>query len=586
MARSRPSPDAAATTEADIGRDPAPGRTRLGRLAELAEEHPLWCVVAVAVVIGVGNIVWVVTHRPLGGWDVDEVGYLAEAFRWQRMVDPGAPLQVLSSVLDQDKGPLTMLVSVLVLLVGPNTVATAVVASALLHSVAAVAVAAITRRLAGPRPALVAGLVVLALPATLLTARSYQLAPAVGATLACAVWAVLASSRGRRWWPMLGFGLAVGLLMLSRTMAVAFVPGLVLGAALHLEWSRRTVRNVVASAVLALLVAAPWWWAQREPISEYLLGHGYGDAATGYGPGGLGERVGQRFLTILGAIGPVWLGLAVFIVIAAALQARRRHARPEWRTVLRSEPAVVWITVGAGAAALMSTANIGMYFELPLLVLAVPGVAALAAGLPPVTRQRVAIVTVGLSLLTLGLSAVDSGGKRDFSDPLDLAQSAVFVGLANFQRPSVDAEPRLGATDNSVRLEGMEDWWTTNLELLREVDEATGREQVVITVCGSGPLISANSFALASELDGRLREAEVHWLRTSADPTEMTEQMQPWSEGLQRVLVIVDSDAEPFPGETTVDGCVATAEGTGWEPAAAIELPDGGTATVLLHPDR
>ena len=98
--------------------------------------------------------------------------------------------------------------------------------------------------------------------------------------------------------------------------------------------------------------------------------------------------------------------------------------------------------------------------------------------------------------------------------------------------------------------------------------------------------MSANTLALASEVDGRLRDGETHWLRTSAPPEEMQVQMQPWVEGLRRVLVIVDSPAEPFPGETTVDQCHATARELGWSPAATVELPDGGAADVLIHPAR
>lgn len=588
MSLEPPPPDAVgrALPEPDEERADSASHRHLRALRTRVVRHPVLTVAVLALIIGVLNVAWTLTHRRLGGWDVDETGYVAAAFRWQRMIDPADPFRVVSSVLDQDKGPLTMLVSTVALLVGPNTLATAQVASAVLHGVGAVAVAGITNRLAGARAALVSGLVVLALPAALLTARSYQLAPAVGATLACAVWALLVSERGRRLWPMLLFGLSVGLLLLSRTMAVAFVPGLVLGTAFHLEWSRRVVRNVAIAAVVAIASAAPWWWTQREPIADYLLGHGYGDAATGYGPTGLGERFFERLLTVLGAVGPVWLGLALFIAGAAAVQVRRRHERPHWRSALRSGPAVVWFTVGAGAAALMSTANIGMYFELPLIVLAVSGLATLAAGLPPTTRRRVGAAATVLAIVSLTLSAFETGGKRDFSDPADLVQSAFFVGLANFQRPVVDADPRFGSSDNSIRRAAMDDWWDTNLAVLRGVDAAVPEEQIVVTVCGSGPLVSANTLALASEVDGRLRDGETHWLRTSAPPEEMQVQMQPWVEGLRRVLVIVDSPAEPFPGETTVDQCHATARELGWSPAATVELPDGGAADVLIHPAR
>lgn len=550
-----------------------------------AARHPVLTIAALAVVVGALNLAWTVAHRRPGGLDVDEVGYLTQAFRWQRMVDPAHPFAVYSSVLDQDKGPITMLVSVMALLVGPNTVATAMSASAILHGVSAAAVAGITNRLAGARAAIVAGLVVLALPAALLTARSYQLAPAVAAALTCAVWAVLASDRGRRLLPMLAFGIAVGALMLSRTMAIAFVPGLLVAAALHVDWTRQVVRNAVAAIAVAALVAVPWWWSQREPILDYLLGHGYGEAAEGYGPGNLVVRIPQRLLSVLGSTGLLFFLLTVLVMVLAAVQARRRHGRPTW-AMFRSNAAVVWLPVGAGMAALMSTANMGMYFELPLIVLGVAGVAALGAGLSPPAPRWLGTVAVALSVLTLGASLLDSGGKRVLSRPADFAQSAFFPGLANFQRPTIEAEPRLGSTRRDDRREAMREWWEATRVVVRSVDEQSGGSPVVQTVCGSGAQLSANSLTLAGEMDGRLQESSTHWLRTTAAPAEMEAQMQPWAEGKRRIVVLIDSEAEPFPGETTVDQCAATAAAMGWDAVSSIDLPDGGTAQVMVHPER
>jgi hypothetical protein len=564
---------------------PRKTRRRWQTIWSHVEDHPVLAVAFLAVLVGLVNIAWTAAHRRPGGLDIDEVSYLTEAFRWQRKVDPAHPFAVYSSVLDQDKGPVTMLVSVITLLVGPNTVAAAMAASAALHGVSSVAVAGITNRLAGGRAALIAGLVALSLPAALVAARSYQLAPAVGAALAMAVWALLTSSRGQRAWPMVGFGVAVGVLLLTRTMAVAFVPGLGLAAALHLDWSRRAVRNTVISVVVTLLVAGPWWWSQRESILEYLLGHGYGDAAKGYGASSLGGRVGQRVQNVVGGSAWLFVTVTIAILVGVAAQGWRRPRSVGWVDRLRSGTAVVWVTIAVGTAALISTANSGMYFELPLMVLAVSGITALGATLTPALRRPVAVVAVGAAVVTLGVSAIDSGGRRDFSQIGDIAEASFFPGLANYQFPTVEAEPRLGSQDNAVRRAAMDEWWNAARSTMHEVDSLASGGPVQVTVCGSGPQLSAGSMALVSELDQILRDMPIEWLATSAPRPQMDAGMQP-RPGWKRILVLIDSEAEPFPGEESVDRCERSAQRLMWRTSATVELPDGGTVDVMTHPDN
>jgi 4-amino-4-deoxy-L-arabinose transferase-like glycosyltransferase len=549
--------------------------------------HPLLTVAALAVVVGLVNLAWAMANRRLGGLDVDEVSYLTQTFRWHRMVDPSAPFAVPASVLDQDKGPITMLVSVAALLVGANTIATAFAASVFLHGVSAVAVAGIANRLAGSRAALVSGLVALALPAAVVAARSYQLAPAVGAGLTLAVWSLLASSRGRRLGPMLAFGASVAILLLSRTMAVSFIPGLVIAGALHLDRTKEVLRNATLSIAVAVALAGRWYWAQREPISEYLFGHGYGASAEAYGPSSIGARFERRWVMISEAVGPVLLTIGCLVVIAALVHAglRALRGRPAVAASLRSGLAVVWITVALGMAALMSTANLGMYFELPLLLLAVPGVAGLTARLPRPARGWIGGVAAGVAVMTLVVSVMDTGGRAS-GGPGGQFRSTLFVGLANYQRATVDAEPRLGSPDREVRREAMDEWWGATRQVVLEVDALVDEEPIMQTICGSGPQLNAGAITLAGELDQRLRDSWFEWLPTTAPPSEMERLLQPLSWETPRIVVIIESPAEPFPGDETSERCAATAERLGWRTEATVALPDGGVARVMVHPEN
>ena len=162
-------------------------------------------------------------------------------------------------------------------LLGSRTVIWLMAAPALMQVVSAVAVAGITSVLSTSRRALVAGIVVLGLPGAIASARSFVFAGTAGAMLALAVWALVSSDRGRRTSAMIGFGGAVGLMLLARTMTVAFLPALVVAAATYGARDRRVVRNVALAGAACCAVAAPWWWVARERISDNLLRYGYSD---------------------------------------------------------------------------------------------------------------------------------------------------------------------------------------------------------------------------------------------------------------------------------------------------------------------
>ena len=95
-----------------------------------------------------------------------------------------------------------------------------------------IAVYGIAERLAGPRLGALAALVTLTLPGTFAFSREYIFALPVAALLACAVYALLRSDglRLRRW--ALACGFALGLMLLARTMTIAYMPGVAVAATL------------------------------------------------------------------------------------------------------------------------------------------------------------------------------------------------------------------------------------------------------------------------------------------------------------------------------------------------------------------
>ena len=206
------------------------GPGRLRRMLATALARPVLATAGLGLVVAVQNLWWIDRYRLQGGFDGDETSYLASALRFRRVLEAEGFWAYLDAARSNPRnGPLTSALSAL-LVNWSDPIVTALAIQPIFHVVAALAVAATVRRLAGGSAALVAGVVAVALPGGILAARAFQLVPAVTAFLCIAVLALVASERGRRTGWMIGFGAAVGAMLLSRTMTVGFLPGLAVAA--------------------------------------------------------------------------------------------------------------------------------------------------------------------------------------------------------------------------------------------------------------------------------------------------------------------------------------------------------------------
>lgn len=547
-------------------------------------DHPVATVALAAVVAGVINLVWVYTHRAPGGLDVDETVYLTHAFRWHRMLDPTRPWLVFDDLFKRDDGPVLPLISALLLVPGPNSIVTAFVASVFAHGVTAVAVAGIGARTGGPRVGILSGLVVLVLPAAVISARSYQLAPAVAASLALAVWALLSSDNGARRGPMVLFGLSVGALLLSRSMAVVYLPGVIVAGAMHIIWTRRSLANLVLAAMVTLVTAGPWWWFRGRSIMGYLLSYGYGDRAGDFGAVDPFHRVRLRSLSVLNAVGLPLLVLSVVTVVGFVIVRRRSGGVLGIDLRRRTGLQVIVVTTTIGMIGLLSTANLGMYFDLPVITLAVPGLVAVGARVF-VGRGLATVVVLSCATIVVlfVLACVDSGGY-DAASRWNKARAAVFVGLNYFQNATVHAEPRLGSTDVATRMTAMDEWWASTRTVMDRIQDTGADGPRTLFVCASGPQMNGGTLGLEAELERRMRDMGIWWLNGSMPENEIESTLAEHLRTGESVIVVVDSATGPFSGEYTADACRDMAMATGWSESAAVILPDGGTAEVWATP--
>lgn len=556
-------------------------------------EHPIGTTVALGLLFVVFQTWWVMRSRHLGAFDVDEEGGLAAALRFHRSILSG-PQPLLQVVFDTRNGPLVPLLSVPLLLLGPRTVHTAMVAQSLLMVAAACGVAGITRAITGPRIATLAGAMTIGLSVSVVSSRSYQYSSGVGAFLALSMWALLASDRGRSRRCMVLFGVFAGCMLLSRTMSAGFVPALAAAAAVTCARERKVLVNVALSALAALVVAGPWWFVQWDAIVDYLVVNAYGDRAHYWGSTGFFERIRDHLyfqaadfrLTAVALLVATGIGVAS-VVSSLARRGRVLDGPPGTRRPL----AAVWVCIVLVTAALLSTSNRGFWFAYPVDVLIVAGALGLVVrSTPPGSapaRRRVAIVSVlGVVALvaTLVASVGPTGPGLRPSSEWSLADRLV-SNLDPLQRGNIEADFRLGSQQASVREDAAAEWYAAASALADEVARIEGDVGTLWqSVTGEIHLFNANTIGLVEEQERRGING-IHVVNTLEPPeSELRRDLTPFRLGVPRILVIVDGRSLPFPDGRGADRFRRLALDEGWDEARRIPLPDGGDVTVYTHP--
>jgi hypothetical protein len=219
-------------------------------------------------------------------------------------------------------------------------------------------------------------------PVLLDFSRSFEFAELASACLAAALYFGHRSKCFTRTVPALAWGACLGLMLLARTMTVAFVPGLVV-AALVPVFARKSARGllrVLAGLVVGTAVAATWYVHNFESVYTYLTSYGYGAQAASYGAQRSLLSAHDWYFFLLGqANGYFYAGVAAFLMVgwlAAAgvvagrcLRARSRGwgVRPllhQVRARLAMAPVVLScvIVAAAGTLTLMSSRNNGSGF--------------------------------------------------------------------------------------------------------------------------------------------------------------------------------------------------------------------------------
>lgn len=544
---------------------------------------------------------WVFSFRQGYPLNVDENGYTSIALTDWLNFHNGGLHAFYSAVQSQTpNAPLLPTITAVLMIVKVSVMDGFIVLAGFLV-VLVFAVYGIGTRLAGPRLGALAALVVATSEGAFLFSREYVFALPAAAMLACAVYALLRSEgmRERRW--AIACGAAVGLMLLARTMAVAFVPGIILAAlVLILTRGRAELRgrflNLGLAVIATVVVAATWYYHNLQPVIDYLTSYGYGAQSAYYGAQhsivswGRFRSVAERMI-----YDDMLVPLAVSMVaalLAIALIAIRRVVVAEDRraALLRiagSQAFAVAIVIAAGYAALMSSRNGGNGFSLPISMLLPPLTVVALREVPRGVAAAVAAAFVALGMLNLAANSSlwDSLAKPRLVEVPGFGELPWMNGI-----PHTVSAIRVQVPGPESRFDSRDRGWTEADRrlasvVLRELE--AGTDSPVASFASRNRAISSNSVELAALL---YHETPIPFSQLNAEPADSIaiyrHQLRDPDFGKPSMLITMSRNTEDFPPLITQSKAEAAARAVGFRRIWQMTLPDGRKVRLWLKSDE
>ncbi len=553
-------------------------------------------------VLGGLHVWWLARFRRGFPLDIDESGYLWFSITLHDALREDGPLGVVRGFQHEGwVGPLLPAVTAFAGLTGgEREIVPSILVQLLFLAVLVVSSYGIGTRLLDWRAGLLTALVTATAPALLDFVRTYHLVLPSTAMYALATFALLASDRLRRRSWSIGWGVALGLTMLARSMAIAFAPALVVAAAWMLVVDRAERRRIVNLGLgLAAFVATAllWYATSWRPILRYLLDFGYGSAT----PGDVRTPLSVAYWTdeLLGTVdGRLYLPLAAVLVAAllagfsalatALLRARNPVATlSDWlRRAARSDAVVPVFVVGEGYLALTSSGNNGTGFVVPLL----PSFFALAC----VTALRVPWRPVRLGLVgaLCTASVFNIVMKADVVDPVSEVRSVEMPLIGHTTLTNGRGFLHQHLVNEACYELGPPTEWLPDRErgwlvLFRDavstldglnVSDREPRTYVALRE----PVLNASSVRLASLRDGR-RGGAFNYVDTGGKDTEAAyrrflAQIQP------DLLLTASAETCHFGPQVTQRRVETAAASLEYVVTRRLPMPDGRRLHVWTHP--
>jgi 4-amino-4-deoxy-L-arabinose transferase-like glycosyltransferase len=450
--------------------------------------HHIMALVFILVWYGIG-LRWIWLYRHGGPFDVDESWYLSMAAEAARKGGFGGWLKIV--FWSYHHSPATPgVAAALFSIFGVHPILGLLVPLSA-GALTLFLIFSMGLRIGGPWMGWITLVLVATMPVFVDYSRAFQFA--MGSTLAtmAALYCLLRSDGMASFrWAML-FGLCVGLMPLTRSVMLAYVPGVLLAALISLlgreDFSRRLAR-LAGATIVAAAITAFWLVPNRDNVWGYLVGFGYGKSSIEFGPKtsllhweawlSTLEYYGDGTLLIHCAILPVGVTLTAIFAVRRLKGLQPMQILREAAHSTLMGPAVLFIS---GTASLASTGNHGTAFHLPLLaaltLISAWGLTQAQEYLEYLQRGAAFLITCVITLLVL----VPFVPKMDLRWPAAEVRGVEAIGSATLDNN--DNSPWNIFTDGRGTLQryelaGMMFGQVANLPLhaAEPIDAATSRE--------------------------------------------------------------------------------------------------------------
>ena len=443
-------------------------------------------------------------------------------------------------------------------------------------------------------------IVVATLPSLSGFSRTFIFAAPAAAVMMTSFYALIRSSNLTKLPFVLLFGISIGLLPLTRTMTISFIPGLLVAAVVKIwrsDTRRIGMRNLLLGIIFASFIAWTWLGSSYKLVYDYLTDFGYGKNSVSYGEN---RQIWNphswmiihndfasdfqlfHYLIILAG---VIIGLVTLVKAFRNLNFDEAFAK-----ILNSNYLQLFIPVLAGYLALNSSRNSGVGFTLPLL----PGVAIMAvllimrflkqttSGKRNLTISSIVFVAL-LAIIPNVFSNSNIARPRSisilgFKIPVTDGRSWDQVYLSNGY-PDMPFPMNLSAKEES-------EWRQINLDAVTLFDQLRGSSQGKILFGFRNYLFNVNTIQLKKLITSgsampvdQIDPAKIgpsvndyrNWLTTGSASTGCVLLTSPGSIG------------EFAPPLVDTDNLVQAAIETGFTYHSEWLLPDGRTVTAWLR---
>jgi hypothetical protein len=326
------------------------------------------------------NYNWDRINRFDGILNIDEAGYMAVAVNLtHHLIGGGIANWLHVFTFPTIQAPLSYAIASIIMYFTDISRNSGLITNAIFGSVTILFVFLLSQRLSSTMTAIVTTLLVISNPYFTDYTRDFVFAAASASSFIAFLFFFELSEGFARRLPSILCGVCAGLLLLSRTVNISFVPGIVFASLIFVivirkEPWRVCIRNIFLALAAAVLVAAPWYYINFTVVTDYLLAYGYGSQATEHSISG-----GDRFYTMLlhGKALFARMFIPQIVMLSIAFSVYITAAIFRWRLFLQDSSAIfslyliVLFLLCFGT--LLTSNNMGSGFDVPLISILVIG---------------------------------------------------------------------------------------------------------------------------------------------------------------------------------------------------------------------